>query len=124
MRCPPVLSDAELIRAFESMRWLAPHERREMRQLLACEYTDERGMERTHPVTVRLPISLLLRLHVERAHIRRRRRVRTGVTMSDALRIALSSYFLAQTEQASAAEVPESAPGPCAVSDDEERKAA
>lgn len=67
------------------LRWLPPHERRELRALAMTEHADEKGHERTVMISVRVPLSLAIRLDIERATTKRALR-RRRATRSDTVR--------------------------------------
>jgi hypothetical protein len=78
--------DEELASA---LRHLPPHERRELRRSAFTEWADERGNERTVPLSVRVPLTLALRLDIERGTLKRRLG-RRRLTRSEAIRILLT----------------------------------
>lgn len=94
------------------LRWLPPHERRELRALAMTEHADEKGHEPTVMISVRVPLSLAIRLDLERATIKRALR-RRRATRSDTVRHLIEEQ-LAQLdrERAAAANVEESAREP------------
>lgn len=90
------------------LRYLPPQERPELSYFAHCDHADEPGGdERTFKISVRVPISLLIRLDIERATTKRALR-RRRATRSDTVRHLIEEQ-LAQLdrERAAAANVEE-----------------
>lgn len=77
--------DGELAAA---LRHLPPHERRDLRRDAFIEWADERGHEPTVTLSVRVPVSLAVRLDIERGQLKRRLR-RRRLSRSELIRLLL-----------------------------------
>ena len=99
MRVPStVLSDQFLDEELAAaLRYLPPHERRVLHRSAMAEWADERGHERTVMISVRVPVSLAVRVHVERGRLKRRLG-RRRLNFSDAVRLLLCDALATQTE--------------------------
>lgn len=86
--------DGELAAA---LRHLPPHERRQLRREAFTEWTDERGHEPTVTLSVRVPVTLAIRLDIERGQIKRRLR-RRRLSRSEALRLLLVERLTLESE--------------------------
>lgn len=76
---------------------LPPHERRLLRRYALTDWADERGHERTVSVSVRIPISVALRLDIERGALKRRLGQRR-LSRSDVIRLLLGDALAEQAE--------------------------
>lgn len=68
-----------------ALRYLPPHERPELWRLAWEDQADAHGHEPTFTLSVRIPVSLLIRLDIERANVKRALR-RRRATRSDTVR--------------------------------------
>lgn len=98
----PALNDAFLDGALDhALRYLAPHERRDFLRLATEDHADDCNQEPTVTLSVRVPISLAVRLDIERANVKRALR-RRRATRSDAVRFLLEQQ-LAELDREAAA---------------------
>jgi hypothetical protein len=77
----------------DALRYLPPHERSELRQLAFEAHADERGHEPTVMLSVGVPLSLAIRLDIERANVKRALR-RRRATRSDTVRFLLERQLI------------------------------
>lgn len=85
-----LLGDSFLCRCLPVfLRWFPPHERRELRALAMTEHADELGNEPTVRISLRVPVSLAIRLDIERGNLKRQLR-RRRVSRSEVARRLLS----------------------------------
>ena len=78
-----------------ALRYLPPHEREDLHRLACEDHADERGHEPTVRISVRVPISLAVRLDIERANTKRALR-RRRATRSDTVRYLIERQLAAQ----------------------------
>lgn len=71
-----------------ALRYLPPHERSELWRLANEDHADGRDHEPTVTISVRVPVSLAIRLDIERANVKRALR-RRRATRSDTVRFLL-----------------------------------
>lgn len=96
----PALSDAFLDGPLDhALRYLPPHERRDFLRLATEDHADERNQEPTVTLAVRVPISLAVRLDIERANVKRALR-RRRATRSDTVRFLLEQQLAEWDRQA------------------------
>lgn len=77
----------------DCLRYLAPTERRALSREAFCDYADEdTGHEPTVKISVRIPVSLAIRLDLERANVKRALR-RRRATRSDAVRHLIEEHL-------------------------------
>ena len=96
----PALSDAFLDGPLDhALRYLPPHERRDFLRLATEDHADERNQEPTVTLAVRVPISLAVRLDIERANVKRALR-RRRATRSDTVRYLLEQQLAQWDRQA------------------------
>lgn len=110
-----VLSDQFLDAALAAaLRCLPPHERRDLRRDAFIEWADEQGHEPTVTLSVRVPVSLAVRLDIERGALKRKLR-RHRLSRSEAIRMLLCGALAEHAEPealivgAQPAEVPDQA---------------
>jgi hypothetical protein len=80
------------------LRYLPPHERKELCQLACEEQADDRGHEPTFKLSVRVPVSLLIRIDIERANVKRALR-RRRATRSDTVRYLIEQELASMDRQ-------------------------
>lgn len=86
------------------LRYLAPTERFALGREAFCDYDDEdTGHEPTVKISVRIPVSLAIRLDLERANVKRALR-RRRATRSDTVRHLIEQHLAEQDKQAAAIE--------------------
>lgn len=96
----PALSDAFLDGPLDhALRFLPPHERRDFLRLATEDHADDRSEEPTVTLSVRVPISLAVRIDIERANVKRALRQRRA-TRSDTVRFLLEQQLAELDRQA------------------------
>lgn len=84
----------------DCLRYLAPTERFALGREAFCDYTDEdTGHEPTVKISVRIPVSLAIRLDLERANVKRALR-RRRATRSDTVRHLIEQHLAEQDKRA------------------------
>lgn len=88
----------------DCLRYLAPTERFSLGREAFCDYADEdTGHEPTVKISVRIPVSLAIRLDLERANVKRALR-RRRATRSDTVRHLIEQHLAGQDQRAAANE--------------------
>lgn len=84
----------------DCLRYLAPTERSALQSAAFCDYDDEdTGHEPTVKISLRIPISLAIRLDLERANVKRALR-RRRATQSDTVRYLIEQHLTEQDKRA------------------------
>lgn len=92
----PALSDAFLDGPLDhALRYLAPHERRDLLRMAWEDHADASSHEPTVTLSVRSSISLAIRIDIERANVKRALR-RRRATRSDVVRHLLEKQIAEQ----------------------------
>ena len=86
----------------DALRYLPPHERRDFLRLATEDHADDRSEEPTVTLSVRVPISLAVRIDIERANVKRALRQRRA-TRSDTVRYLLEQQLAAWDWEAAGA---------------------
>ncbi len=82
----------------DALRYLPPHERPELWRMAWEQHADDRGHEPTFTLSVRIPVSLLIRLDIERANVKRALR-RRRATRSDTVRYLIEQKLASLDRQ-------------------------